>query len=81
MEAGLNQLLYIGQGIKGGKIMKNTEIHNIKEHLKTKYTTEELKNFLSEGYKAFTPTGKLIENIASTDDVPIEHIICCIEAD
>lgn len=60
--------------------MKNTEIHNIKEHLKKKYSIEELKNFLSEGYKAFTLTGRLIKNIESTDDVPIEHIICCIEA-
>lgn len=61
--------------------MKNTEIFDVKEHLKKKYSIEELNNFLSEGYKAFTPTGKLIKNIASTDDVPIEHIICCIEAD
>lgn len=59
----------------------NTEIYDVKKYLKKKYSIEELKTFISEGYKAFTPTGKLIENIASTDDVPIEHIICCIEAD
>lgn len=58
----------------------NTEIYNIKEHLKKKYSIEELEKFISEGYKAFTLTGKLTKNIASTDDVPIEHIICCIEA-
>lgn len=61
--------------------MENTEVYNIKKTLKTKYTIEELKVFLSEGYKAFTPTGKLIKNIESTDDIPIEYIICCIEAD
>lgn len=60
--------------------MENTEIHDAKKYLKKKYSIEELKNFLSEGYKAFTPTGKLTKNIASIDDVPIEHIICCIEA-
>lgn len=61
--------------------MENTEIYNIKKHLKTKYTLEELKTIVSEGYKAFTPTGKLIKDIESTDDISIKHIICCMEAD
>lgn len=61
--------------------MENTEIYNIKKNLKTKYTLEELKTLISEGYKAFTLTGKLIKDIESTDDIPIEYIVCCMEAD
>ena len=61
--------------------MENTEIYNILESLKKKYAIEELKAFISEGYKAFTPTGKLIKSIESTDDMSIEYIVCCMEAE
>lgn len=58
----------------------NIEIYNILESLKKKYAIEELKTLISEGYKAFTPTGNIIKSIESTDDMPIEYVICCMEA-